>query len=117
MFYVKLFLGLGSLPWTINAEIHPAESKSISSSFAVSAAWLFSFFVTKFQPEFEHAMGASGMYFMFGSIVAVGAVLTWLFLPETKNLGEEEIRVLFVKEGNSYKSVEAEGENGVAVTC
>lgn len=94
-----IFLGVGPLPFTINAEIFPPESKAISASLVCSAQAFFSFVVTKFQPEFESLMGTSGIYYMYGTSCAVAFVFILVLFPETKGKSEEEIRSLFVRSG------------------
>ena len=83
------------MPFTVNAEIHPPESKALGSTLAFSFNWLCTFVVTKFRPEMESWFGTSGTYFFYGTICVVGAVFVIIFLPETKGKGPEEIRNLF----------------------
>jgi len=98
MIYVISFsIGFGPLPWAVNAEIHPPESKSMCSAIAYMVNWMCAFLVTKFQTDLEDAINTWGSYFLFGSICAVGTVFVVLFVPETKGKTSEEIRQLFDK--------------------
>lgn len=84
--YVGFFaLGLGPIPWAINAEIFPTHLRSIANSFATATNWLFNVVVCmSFLSLTSSSLGqvlAWATYCFFG-------VVTWVFvytlLPETK---------------------------------
>ena len=60
-FAVAYSMGMGPLPWVMNAELFSIESKA-SSSLCASFNWLCSFLVVKFSPTLESMIGASGSY-------------------------------------------------------
>ena len=59
-FAVAYSMGMGPLPWVMNAELFSIESKATSSSLCASFNWLCSFLVVKFSPSLESMIGASG---------------------------------------------------------
>ena len=81
----------------MNAEIYPAESKTLSSSAAFGFAWLGGFVVTLLKPPMDHALGVYGTYYFYACACAVGAIFVALVVPETRGKGPEEIRRLFVR--------------------
>lgn len=109
--YIFAFaIGMGPLPWTINAEMFPLEAKSTSSSTATIVNWTCAFFVSKFQSNITDGIGASGAYFLFASICALGTVFILFFLPETKGKTSEDMRAYFLdKSHDPSKSIEAAG--------
>ena len=92
---ITYFLGFGPLPWTVNAEIYPAEARSLGSSIAFAFNWLCAFLVTKFEPDIEAALGASSAYFIFASICALGTLFVIFILPETKGKTPQELKAQF----------------------
>ena len=94
-FSLAYSLGMGPLPWVLNAELFSKEAKASSSTFCASFNWLFSFLVVKCCPILEASIGASGSYLTFATIALFGAVLIGFTLPETKGKSEEEIKNYF----------------------
>ena len=91
--YVGFFaLGLGPIPWAINAEIFPTHLRSIANSFATATNWLFNVIVCmSFLSLTSSNLGqvlAWATYCFFG-------VVTWVFvyalLPETKGRSLDSI--------------------------
>ena len=66
--YNVIVIGLGNIPWILNAELFQPEAKSLCSSIGFCFNWLCAFLVTKFGPELEFVIGASGAYFFFGAL-------------------------------------------------
>lgn len=91
--YVGFFgLGLGPIPWAINAEIFPTHLRSIANSFATATNWLFNVIVCMSFLSFT----ASNL----GQVLAwvtycVFGVITWVFVytlvPETKGRSLDSI--------------------------
>merc|ERR1711892_634255 len=91
-FAVAYSMGMGPLPWVLNAELFSKEAKAPCSSFCASFNWLCSFMVVKFSPSLETLIGASGSYFTFAALAAGGTFLIVMAVPETKGRTEEEIQ-------------------------
>ena len=94
-FAVAYSMGMGPLPWVLNAELFSKEAKAPSSSLCASFNWLCSFMVVKFSPSIETLIGASGSYLSFAALAAGGTLLIVLTVPETKGKTEEEIKQIF----------------------
>ena len=91
-FAVAYSMGMGPLPWVMNAELFSIESKATSSSLCASFNWLCSFLVVKFSPTLESMIGASGSYLSFAALAFIGTVLIGLMVPETKGKTAEQIQ-------------------------
>ena len=96
-FAVAYSMGMGPLPWVLNAELFSKEAKAHSSSLCASFNWLCSFMVVKFSPSLETLIGASGSYLTFAALAACGTLLIVITVPETKGKTEEEIQQGFNK--------------------
>ena len=68
--------GIGPLAWTLNAELFPPEAKTVASPITFCFNWLCAFLVTKYEPDLEGLIGASGAYFLFAGICAAGKLYT-----------------------------------------
>ncbi|ONK65960.1 uncharacterized protein A4U43_C06F2750 [Asparagus officinalis] len=80
----------GPLGWLIPSEIFPLEIRSAGQSINVSVNMLFTFFIAQaFLPMLCHFK--FGLFFFFGSWVAVMTVFVYFFVPETKNVPIEEM--------------------------
>ena len=66
--------GIGPLAWTLNAELFPPEAKTIASPITFCFNWFCAFLVTKYEPDLEGFIGASGAYFLFAGICGAGKV-------------------------------------------
>merc|ERR1712126_573083 len=94
-FAVAYSMGMGPLPWVMNAELFSKEAKATSSSFCASFNWLCSFLVVKFSPTLESMVGASGSYLSFAALAFFGTILIALTVPETKGKTAEQIQKHF----------------------
>ena len=82
---------LAPLTWVLIAEIFPNRLRSLGVSAAVSALWIASFALTYSFPFINRALGSSGTFFTYGTVCFAGAVLVFLYVPETKGRTLEEI--------------------------
>lgn len=102
MIYVVAFaIGFGPLAWTLNAELFAPEAKSLCASIAFCFNWLSCFVVTKFEPDVESIINASGAYFLFAAICGLGTIVVYFFVPETKGKTSEEIKEYFWHKANN----------------
>ncbi|KAJ9592463.1 hypothetical protein L9F63_015879 [Diploptera punctata] len=76
-------IGLVPLPWVMVGEVFPVRLRGFGS-------------VVKTAPGIMEAIGADGMFFLYGAVALVGAVLMFLCLPETRNRTLQQIE-------NNYK--------------
>ncbi len=82
---------LAPLTWVLIAEIFPNRLRSLGVSVAVSALWIASFALTYSFPFITRALGSAGTFSTYGAVCFAGAVLVYLYVPETKGRSLEEI--------------------------
>ena len=71
-------IGIGPLAWTLNAELFAPEAKTLAAPITFCFNWFCAFVVTKYEPEVENLIGASGAYFLFAGICGAGKFDTQL---------------------------------------
>ena len=120
MVFIFVFsLGVGPLPWVINGEIYPEESKGKSAPIGSATAWLMVFLVTLLTDDIQRAIDYSGysaslfwpdgatcflnespvtlgLYFLFASLTVGSVLFVFLAVPETKGKTPEEMRRYFL---------------------
>ncbi|KAK3932270.1 Proton myo-inositol cotransporter, partial [Frankliniella fusca] len=95
LFLVMFSPGLGPVPWTINSEIHPMWARGVSGSVATSCHWGFNLLVSLTFLSLVEALTAKGVFLLYAVLGAVGAVLIWAVLPETRGVRLEDMDGLF----------------------
>jgi MFS transporter, SP family, xylose:H+ symportor len=84
-------LTLAPVTWVLIAEIFPNRIRSQGVSIAVSALWISSFALTYTFPWMNQAFGTGSTFFVYGAICALGSLLVYTSVPETKGKSLEEI--------------------------
>ncbi|KAJ0406202.1 hypothetical protein P43SY_000386 [Pythium insidiosum] len=97
--------GMGSMPWTINAEIYPLRVRSFALSVATSVNWIANLIVSFTFLSIINAFSAAGAFWFYASIATVGFAYLYAELPETKGLTLEEIQVMFERR-RAYEHLE-----------
>lgn len=106
--YVFAFsIGYGPIPWMMNGEIFALEAKGFGSSLATAFNWLCAFLVSKFTVNIQEGIEASGSYFMYGAICAVGTVFVIFLVPETKGKGADEMKEYYMGKKKPRKSIDS----------
>jgi len=90
MFVIAYNLSWGPLPWPYVSEIFSTRIREPGIAVGVGSQWLFNFVFSLTTPYMITNMGW-GTFLLWGLFDAVIAVLTFLFLKETKGLSLEEI--------------------------
>jgi SP family galactose:H+ symporter-like MFS transporter len=98
MTYVSFFsLGLGPVPWLMNAEIFPLSVRGKAMSIAVASNWLFNFLIAQTFLSLVKFMGSAGVFLLFAIFSILALIFVRRFVPETKGKSLEEIELQFAK--------------------
>jgi SP family xylose:H+ symportor-like MFS transporter len=84
-------MSLAPVTWVLITEIFPNRVRAISISISVAALWVASFALTYTFPILNGTLGTAGTFLIYGAICLLGAVVVFLFVPETKGKSLEEI--------------------------
>ena len=98
-FYLFAFgVGLSTMPYTMNAEIYPAEYRGVCISQATGVFWLTNFVVSVTFLSLARALSNAGVFFLYTAIVILSEIWFYFLVPETKGLSLHEIQALFHRE-------------------
>ena len=75
---------LGPIVWVVLSEIFPTRVRGGLMSVSVAALWFACYALTLTFPPLKAGLGASGTFWLYGGICAVGFVVVKVFLRETK---------------------------------
>eukprot|EP00092_Neocalanus_flemingeri_P041474 GFUD01045160.1.p1 GENE.GFUD01045160.1~~GFUD01045160.1.p1 ORF type:complete len:494 (+),score=159.45 GFUD01045160.1:45-1526(+) len=100
--------GLGTLPWTVNSELHPAWCRAEAVSLTTATNWIINFLVSATFLTLVNLLGRPGTFLLYALFTAVGAGVLLRYLPETKGVSLEEVEGLFTdnRERQRISSVE-----------
>ncbi|XP_069699274.1 facilitated trehalose transporter Tret1-2 homolog isoform X2 [Periplaneta americana] len=84
-------VGLVPLPWVMVGEVFPAAARGFGSGASSCFCFLVFFAVVKTGPALIAGAGPHGAFFTYGAVAIVGAVVLYLFLPETRNRTLQDI--------------------------
>lgn len=84
-------MSLAPVTWVIISEIFPNRIRGAAMSVAVMALWLACFILTYTFPILNSTLGASGTFWLYGAICALGGIFVFRKLPETNGRTLEEI--------------------------
>ena len=68
------------------------EALATMSSITTLSNWLFAFLVSKYVIKVEDDINRSGLYWLFGGIMAVGTLFVLFLVPETKGKTPEDMK-------------------------
>eukprot|EP00088_Acartia_fossae_P042411 TRINITY_DN4453_c0_g1_i1.p1 TRINITY_DN4453_c0_g1~~TRINITY_DN4453_c0_g1_i1.p1 ORF type:complete len:535 (+),score=63.50 TRINITY_DN4453_c0_g1_i1:43-1647(+) len=88
-------VGYGTLIWVVTAELLPPKVRSVANSVIICFAFVTGFFVAKTFADLKDSIGYDGTFFLYGGIAILGAIMTFIFVPETRNKSFEEIQMHF----------------------
>ncbi|KAH6946720.1 hypothetical protein HPB50_014760 [Hyalomma asiaticum] len=84
-------VGLGPVVWTLGAELVPCRESGFYLGAATALNWTSALIVTLLSHALVESSHFSAMVWLFGFITFVGAMLTSMFLPETRGQTLEQI--------------------------
>lgn len=82
---------LAPLLWVVLSEIFPNRIRGAAMSIAAFAHWVGNFTLTFSFPTIKENLGWANNFWLYGLICAVGFVVLYFILPETKGKTLEEI--------------------------
>jgi Sugar (and other) transporter len=86
LYLVAFSVGIGPLPWVVNAEIYALEIRGIASGIAGTTNWLTNALVSQSFLLLTNVLSPAGAFLLYAAITAVGTVWAYEFVPETKGL-------------------------------
>lgn len=94
LFGFNLFysVGIGMLPYVMQAELFPINVKTAASSLATIMACVMNFAITKCYHGIRAGLGHSAVFWSFASIGYLGIFFIYFFVPETKDKTLEEVQ-------------------------
>ncbi len=98
-------LGLAPVPWLICSELFPARARALGMSLATVVNWLTSFAITASSAAIETGTGGTQwLFFIYGLSNVLAAVVTFLYVPETKNQSMAQLETLLSAPSKSSAS-------------
>jgi sugar porter (SP) family MFS transporter len=88
MFYS---ISLAPLLWVVLSEIFPTRVRGAAISIGALAHWVGNFTLTYFFPAIKENLGWANNFWLYGVICAVGFLVIWRVLPETKGKTLEQL--------------------------
>ncbi|MDQ8183129.1 sugar porter family MFS transporter [Pelagicoccus sp. SDUM812005] len=82
---------LAPITWVLLSEIFPNRVRGAAMAVCVSSLWIANFLLVQTFPPINAALGASGTFWLYGIICAVGFFVFALKVPETKGKSLEDI--------------------------
>jgi len=84
-------MSLAPATWVVMAEIFPHSIRGEAMGVATAALWIACFVLTYTFPMLNQRCGAAGTFVLYACVCAVGALLLYGLLPETRGRSLEEI--------------------------
>lgn len=102
MVYLFTFgLGLSPVPWVFNSEAYSNNARSLGTSASTTTNWVGNALVSAtFLSLTDSALGTAGTFCVYAVIAAIGWVLLYVFMPETKGIPLELAELLFARDGD-----------------
>ncbi|XP_047736376.1 proton myo-inositol cotransporter [Hyalella azteca] len=87
--------GMGPMPWTINSELYPGWARARCVGITSSVNWAFNLLVSLTFLTLTEAITKHGTFYLYACVAAVGLLVFYWSLPETRGMTLENIHVLF----------------------
>ena len=96
IFFLAAFaIGVGPLPWTINAELYPLWARNVCQGTATSTNWIFNLLISMTFLNMIELLTKAGVFIFYAVVTFGGAVFVYFLLPETKYVRLENAGRLF----------------------
>ncbi|WAR26983.1 MYCT-like protein, partial [Mya arenaria] len=97
LYLVTFAPGMGPMPWTINSEIYPLWCRSSAISVATFTNWIFNLLVSITFITLTENLTRLGTFLLYAGLTGLGALVLYIWLPETKGKSLEEVEGLFAQ--------------------
>lgn len=91
-FNILYAVGIGNLPYIMQAELFPINVKTVASSAATMFACVLIFVVAKCYQSIKDNFGHYTVFWSFASIAYLGVFFVYFLVPETKGKTLEEVQ-------------------------
>lgn len=91
-FIAAFHFSVGPIMWVLFSELFPIALRGVAIPFFALVTSLVSYLVQKFFPWQLSTMGGSSVFLFYAATVAIGLLILYRYLPETKNMSIEEIQ-------------------------
>lgn len=91
-FIAAFHFSVGPIMWVLFSEIFPGSLRGVAIPAFALISSVVNYLVQQFFPWQLANMGGSIIFLFYASMVAVGLVILYRYLPETKNLSIEEVQ-------------------------
>jgi MFS family permease len=92
LIYLAFFCScIGPVFWTLAPEIFPNDVRGMAMTVPVLVQWVANAIVVLFFPYAFHVIGKATTFGFLALMALAQGIVTWLFVPETKNKRLEEI--------------------------
>ncbi|KPJ08236.1 Facilitated trehalose transporter Tret1 [Papilio machaon] len=92
VFNILYAVGIGTIPYIMQAELFPINVKTVASSAATMISCILNFTVTKSYQSIKDVFGHYIVFWIFAGIAYVGVFFVYFLVPETKGKSLEEIQ-------------------------
>lgn len=109
IFLFQFFFGAlnSCIPWTYQSEVFPIAARARGTSLSTSMNYMTNFWLGLYIPEALNAASWK-VYYIFGGINFLCALLGYLFFPETATRTLEELDLLFTRDRNVFVFLESD---------
>lgn len=91
-FNILYAVGIGNLPYIMQAELFPINVKTVASSAATMFACVLIFVVAKCYQSIKDNFGHYTVFWSFASVAYLGVFFVYFLVPETKGKTLEEVQ-------------------------
>ncbi len=92
-FIAAFHFSVGPIMWVLFSELFPNSLRGIAIPLFALISSLVNYFVQQFFPWQLTHMGGGAIFLSYAMVVALGLVILYRYLPETKNLSIEEVQM------------------------
>ena len=97
-FIAAFHFSVGPIMWVLFSELFPIAIRGIAIPFFAIVTSLVSYLVQKFFPWQLATLGGTSTFLFYAGTVAIGLLILYRYLPETKNMTIEEIQAKLTKQ-------------------